>query len=178
MTKAFRAEGLAVSTYFSKPDWHHPDFWCKDFGKPTSRNANYDPAEHPEHWERFVEFVHNQLTELCTNYGRIDTLWLDGGWVRPSVNHQDIRLSEVVEKIRKTTQPHLLVVDRTVQGENENILTPEQSIPPEPIEVPWESCVTLGRSFSFHYDDVYKSLDEVVHMFIEIISKGGVLRST
>lgn len=54
-------------------------------------------------------------------------------------------------------------------------MTPEQEVPSDPIEVPWESCITLGRSFSFHYEDVLKSPRDVVHMFIDILSKGGSL---
>lgn len=175
LVKAFRDQEMAVSAYFSKPDWHNENFWAEDLGPVTSRNATYDPSEHPERWETFVEFVHNQLEELCTNYGHIDALWLDGGWVRPEINHQDVRLSEIIAKIRKKHQPHLLVIDRMVSGENENILTPEQEVPSDPIEVPWESCITLGRSFSFHYEDVLKSPRDVVHMFIDILSKGGSL---
>lgn len=171
---AFRARGLAIGTYFSKPDWHSPYFWAPQFGPAPSRNANYDPAEHPELWEKYVEYTHRQLTELCTNYGPIDCLWLDGGWVQPSINHQDIRLSELAVKLR-AVQPHLVIVDRGVTGENENILTPEQNVPAAAITVPWESCITLGRKFSYHFNDVYKSPQEVVHLFIEILSKGGSL---
>lgn len=175
LVRAFRDQGMAVSAYFSKPDWHSEDFWAEDLGPITTCNASYDPKEHPERWEKYVQFVHNQLEELCSNYGHIDAIWLDGGWVRPEVNNQDIRLSEIAAKIREKHQPHLIVVDRSVGGVNENILTPEQQVPSSPIEVPWESCITLGRSFSFHYEDVLKSPREVVHMFIDILAKGGSL---
>ena len=172
---AFRAEGLGIGTYFSKPDWHSEHFWVPEFGPAPTRNANYDPLEHPERWEAFVQFTHNQITELMSKYGKVDCLWLDGGWVRPTTNHQDIRLSELVAKLRATVQPHLIVADRTVPGENENILTPEQSVPDHAIPVPWETCMTLGRSFSFHYDDRYKSASEIIHIFLDILSKGGSL---
>lgn len=172
---AFRAEGLGIGAYFSKPDWHSPDFWVPEFGTAPSRNANYDPLEHPERWERFVRFTHNQITELMTNYGPIDCLWLDGGWVRPDTNHQDVRIGELADRLRATVQPQLIVVDRTVPGEYENILTPEQEVPAEPIDVPWETCMSLGRSFSFHYDDVVKSPEEVIHTLCEILAKGGSL---
>ena len=174
---AFRAEGLGISTYFSKPDWACPYYWSPDF--PNDRNilANYDPTEHPEIWEKFIEFTHNQLTELTTDYGKIDVLWLDGGQVSPEYNHQDIRLGEVVDKIRATTQPHLIVADRTVGGKYENILTPEQTVPEKPLNVPWESCITISPDFAYHYDgDNYlKSPKELIHLFIGIIAKGGNL---
>ena len=175
MFDAFRAEGLAISCYFSKPDWHAHSYWCPDFGKAKTRNVNYEIAKHPALWEEFVQFTHAQITELATDYGKIDTLWLDGGWVCEGNRNQNIRLGEVVEKIRATTQPHLIACDRTVGGDYENIVTPEQSIPSQPLDIPWEACITLGKSFTFHYDEEYKSPREIVQILIEIVSKGGSL---
>lgn len=175
MFDAFRAEGLAVSAYFSKPDWHSDAYWHKEFGTAETRNVNYDIDKHPKLWEEFVQFTHTQLKEITSNYGKIDVLWLDGGWVRPTCRKQDIRLGEVVEEIRATTQPHLICCDRTVGGAYENIVTPEQSIPAEPMDIPWETCMTVGRSFSYHYDDDMKSPNELIHTFIDIVSRGGSL---
>lgn len=174
---AFRAEGLGISTYFSKPDWNSEYFWSPDFPNNNHICANYDTTEHPEIWEKFVEYTHNQLLELTSEYGKVDLLWLDGGWVLPEFNHQDIRLGEVVDKIRATTQPHLIVADRCAGGKYENVITPEQKVPAEPLEAPWESCITLGRAFSFHYNDYedYKSPREIIHMLISVVAKGGNL---
>lgn len=173
---AFRKEGLAISAYFSKPDWHSDAFWHRAFGiTPSNANCNYSVEEHPKLWEEFVQYTHQQLLELTSDYGKIDVLWLDGGGVSPHNRKQDIRLGEVVNKIRATTQPHLIVCDRTVGGAYENFITPEQCIPPEPLNVPWEANMTLGRSYSYFYDDELKSVREIVNMLIEIVSKGGNL---
>jgi alpha-L-fucosidase len=172
---AFRNEGLGISAYFSKPDWHSQDYWSDDFPFPSTRNPNYSIGEHPEKWERFVTMTHSQFREITSNYGRIDVLWLDGGQVRPDNQGQDIRLGEIVKEIRSAAQPDLIVADRTVGGEYENILTPEQTVPSEPIRAPWESCLTLGDNFSFHYTDNYKSAGTLVRILIDIVSKGGNL---
>ena len=174
---AFREQGLGISVYFSKPDWATPYFWSSDFPNDHHINANYNPKEHPELWEKFVEFTHNQLIELTSNYGKVDVLWLDGGWVSEEYNHQDIRLGEVVDKIRATTQPHLIVADREQGGMYENIVTPEQKVPEKPINVPWESCITISRDFSFRYDSDLnlKSAKEIIHMLIDVVAKGGNL---
>ncbi len=174
---AFRDEGLGISVYFSKPDWHTPYFWSPDFPNDYCVNANYDTLEHPEIWDKFVEFTHNQLLELTGNYGKVDALWLDGGWVCSKYNHQDIRLGEVVDKIRSTTQPHLIVVEREEGGEFENVRTPEQTIPKEPMFVPWESCVTINQAFSYRFDGdlQLKSPQEIIHMLIDVVAKGGNL---
>lgn len=176
--EAFRDKGMAVHAYFSKPDWSSPFYWSPDFSAPdgkTGRNVNYDISEHPELWEKFIQMTHQQITEIMTNYGRIEALWLDGGWVRHDNKGQDIRIGEIVERIRATTQPHLIAADRTVGGLYENFITPEQTVPEQPILVPWESCVTVGKRFSFVYDEEFKSPRQLVHLLIQIIAKGGNL---
>jgi alpha-L-fucosidase len=171
---AFREKGLGIAAYFSKADWHTPYYWSPGMarGREMWRGPSYDPDEYPWLWDKFVNFTHNQIIELMSKYGRIDVLWLDAGWV--GKGKQDIRLGEVVEKAREI-QPWLLTADRTIGGEFENYITPEQTIPDNPMSVPWESCITMGTSFSFKYEDKYKSTREIVHTLIEIISKGGNL---
>lgn len=172
---AFSRAGLGVSAYFSKPDWHSEYYWAPQFGKAPTRNVNYDPKEHPELWERFVSFTHQQIRELCTGYGRIDVLWLDGGWVRPENLDQDIRLEEIVEEIRSSSQPHLIVSDRTCGGTYENFVTPEKTVPETVPGVPWETCTTIGEKFSFHYTDRFKDGRQLVHLLLDVVSKGGNL---
>jgi len=80
---AFRAKNIAIAAYFSKPDWHCPWYWAEGMEKPVGswRNPTYAPQEHPEVWEKYVEFTHNQMMELIEDYGRIhlDTgTWLNG----------------------------------------------------------------------------------------------------
>ena len=172
---AFRARDLGIAAYFSKPDWHCPWYWAEGMEKPVAfdRNPTYDPAAHPEVWDQFVRFTHGQLMELVRDYGPLDILWLDGGQVSPQ-NGQDIRLSEFMREARRVT-PDLLVSDRTVGGENENYITPEQSVPDRPIRVPWESCVTLGDSFAWRYEPSFKTPRQVVHLLIDVVCRGGNL---
>ncbi|MGG4395226.1 alpha-L-fucosidase [Paenibacillus thiaminolyticus] len=173
---AFREKGMAVAVYFSKADWHSPYYWAPGMerGTATSRGPSYHPQEYPWLWEQFVKFTHDQIMELLTRYGRIDVLWLDAGWVYEGARGQDIRLGEVVERARQH-QPWLLSADRTIGGPYENIITPEQTIPSGPMTVPWESCITLGTSFSFRYEDKYKTGRQLAHILLEVVAKGGNL---
>lgn len=173
--REFRRRGLGISTYFSKPDWHSPYYWAPQFGTAPTRNVNYDVEQHPELWEQYVQFVHRQIRELGTRYGKIDVLWLDGGWVRPDNLGQDIRLGEIVEELRAGPQPHLIVCERTCGGEYENFITPEKTVPDTALTVPWETCTTVGDKFSFHYTDTFKSGRQLVHLLLEVVSKGGNL---
>jgi len=166
---AFRARGFGISCYFSKSDWHCPYYWDPDL-PAHDRHPNYDTHEHPERWAKFVEFVHRQVEELMTEYGHMDVLWLDGGQVRPP--HQDIQMARLAEMAR-SHQPGLIVVDRTVGGPYENVLTPEQTIPDAPLGHPWESCLTMGNGWSYRPDDDYKSARTLIHMLIDIVAKDG-----
>ena len=131
------------------------------------------PAENPKLWEQFVQFTHDQVMELVTEYGRLDILWFDAGWVCRQ-SGQDIRIEELIEKARKV-QPWLLSADRTCGGMAENYITPEQSVPSNPLSVPWESCVSMGNGFAYSYDDTFKSTRTLLRMLIDIVAKGGNL---
>lgn len=194
---AFRAKGLWAGAYFSKPDWHNPYYWDPYF-PPLDRNVNYDPEAYPEKWEKFIQFTHNQILELMTDYGPMDILWLDGGWVaqkpkevienayarklentntgfiKERTVNQDIRMDELVEKAREK-QPGLIVVDRAVHGKNQNYLTPENRVPEKTLPYPWESCIISGGGWSYTPNAQYMSGRDGIHMLIDIVAKGGNL---
>lgn len=168
---AFRHIGFGIGAYFSKADWHHPDYWSPDSPART-RNPNYDTHKNPKKWNRFVQFLHGQIQELMTGYGKVDILWLDAGQVRPS--DQDIRMDELAAMARKH-QPDLLIVDRTVGGKYENYRTPEQEVPNRPLEYVWESCITMGTQWSHKPNDQYKSAHDLIHLLVDVVAKGGNL---
>lgn len=173
MFDAFREKGIGIGAYFSKADWHTPYYRTPEIEdpNPTTKGPMYDPKEDPERWEKFAQFTKNQVLELCRDYGKIDILWFDAGWVHPG-NGQDIRLGEIVEEARKL-QPGVLSVDRTIGGAYENYVTPEMCVPERPLSVPWESCLTLGADFTYEYADNYKSARELVNTLVGIVAKGG-----
>ncbi len=175
MFKAFQEKDLGIGAYFSKADWHTENYRMPESegGKPSNRGPMYDPKENPERWEKFIEFTHNQLRELTSNYGKVDILWFDGGWVSPK-SGQDIRLGEIVDEIREK-QPGILAVDRLIGGPYENYITPEMMIPKDPIDVPWEACLTLGVDFAYEYGDRYKTPRQLVDTLVNIVAKGGNL---
>jgi alpha-L-fucosidase len=130
--------------------------------------------------------------ELMSEYGPVDILWLDGGWVQPltdeeisryinspdykfsRIQSQDIRMDELVEKARER-QPGLIVVDRAVQGKNQNYLTPENTIPEKTLPYPWESCIISGGSWSWVPNARYMTPGKVIHLLSDIVCKGGNL---
>ena len=189
---AFRAQGFWTGAYFSKPDWHSEYYWWPNFATPD-RNVNYDIKNYPERWDKFVQFTHGQIMELLGgDYGRIDILWLDGGWVQKMsdeelrnyisspdyqfmhIQSQDIRMDELVEKAREK-QPGLIVVDRAVYGKNQNYLTPENRVPDKALPYPWESCIIAGGGWAWVPDPHFMSGREAVQLLVDIVVKGGNL---
>lgn len=78
--EAYRKQGMMIGAYFSKPDWHSEYFWWPRFAT-VNRNANYNTNEFPKQWQKFRDFTYNQIGEILSDYGKVDILWLDGGWV-------------------------------------------------------------------------------------------------
>ena len=180
---AFHAQGFGIGAYFSKPDWHHHDYWAPEWATPD-RNVNYDTRKHADRWKKFVDFTHAQIGELTSQYGPLDILWLDGGWVDAAPNPhalpgsgqvpwpQDIDMPGLATLARKN-QPGLIIVNRAVGGRYENYRTPEQEIPEHELPYPWETCMTLGDSWSYKPDDNYKPARKILHMLVDVVAKGG-----
>lgn len=169
MFNAFREQGFMIGAYFSKPDWHCPYYWDPVLATPT-RNVNYNIKKYPKTWAKFQQYTSNQIDELMTDYGKIDILWLDGGWVKKP--QEDIKMDQIVDNAR-IKQPGLIAVDRTVSGRNENYLTPELTVPKEQLPYPWESNITLTNTWGWNPRPKYKSAEWVINTLAEITAKGG-----
>lgn len=185
---AYRKEGFLIGAYFSKPDWHSQDFWWDKYATPN-RNANYNILKYPEKWKAFQDYTYEQISELVHDYGRIDILWLDGGWVRPkhTVNDevlswgapipdwsQEVDMPKIADMAREA-QPGIIFADRTVHGPYENYQTPERRIPDTKLDDPWESCMPLGNNWGYVPNDPLKSATKVIHSLVEVVAKGGNL---
>jgi alpha-L-fucosidase len=184
---AFRAEGLKVGLYYSLIDWHHPDY--PNVGNhPNRDDPEYGKAERK--WERYLEYLHGQVRELVTEYGRLDLLWLDFSF--DDYRGERWKAAELVKLVR-THQPHILLNNRLDVnpgvgnaardiGPFGDFETPEQGIPEAGLQdaygqpVPWEACLTLNNNWGYHATDPHwKSKELVVHTLVECVSKNGNL---
>ena len=166
---AYRNKGFMIGCYFSKPDWHCKWFWNPYYATPN-RRINYKKQQHPDWWQNYRKFTQNQLNELTTDYGNIDILWLDGGWI----TGEEIGLDTILVDARKRN-PGVISVDRTIRGKNENYQTPEQGIPAKQLDIPWESCITLSHAWGWTPNAKFKSPNKVIGILSEIVAKGGCL---
>ncbi len=188
--EAFRAEGLKVGLYYSLLDWHHPDYPAYgDQHHPMRDNAAYKDRQ--QDFSRYIEYLHGQVRELLTDYGRIDIIWFDFSYDRMS--GETWKATELVGMVR-SLQPSILIDNRLGgSGEsNRNFATrnppvyagdfacPEQIIPPEGLvdeagqSVPWEACLTLNKNWGYAAEDKdFKPAQQVVRALVECISKNG-----
>jgi alpha-L-fucosidase len=170
--EAFRKQNFMIGTYFSKPDWHSQYYWW-DVYPEKGRNVNYDIKKYPWRWNQFKQFTYNQMEEILSRYGKVDILWLDGGWVCKE-NNQDIDMPKIATMAR-AHQPGLIMVDRTIHGPYENYQTPERTIPDKQLDYPWESCIPLTNDWGYVKHPTWKSPEKVVNTLVEIVAKGGNL---
>ncbi len=188
---AFRAEGLKVGFYYSLLDWHHPDYTI-DKMHPRRKNPekfgaggeNFDYAKENEGRDmaKYRQFMKNQVTELLTNYGKIDIIWFDFSF--PGKNGKDRHDwdSEGLVRLAKKLQPEIIIdnrLDLTDWEDGWDFATPEQSRPAGCVEVngrkvPWETCQTFSGSWGYARDESsWKSAYQCIEQLIDAVSKGG-----
>lgn len=149
ITDACHAAGLKLFVYYSQPDWHHPDYRTENHG-------------------RYIQYLHGQVREILTNYGRIDGLWFDG--LGGKAQDWD---AETLFKLARGLQPHLLINNRC--GLPGDFDTPEQKIGTFQTDRAWESCITLGTQWSWKPDDRIKSLKQCIDTLVRCAGGDGNL---
>jgi alpha-L-fucosidase len=186
--EAFRAEGLKVGFYYSLIDWHHPEFPI-DVLHPRRNDADAMEKNKTRDMHKYAEYMRNQVTELLTNYGKIDILWFDFSYegnkdgVGPYALGKgalDWEAEELIATARKL-QPNIIIDNRTQL--EQDIWTPEQYQPTEWVRHPktgelvtWEACQTFSGSWGYYRDEMtWKSPEMLVQMLINTVSIGGNL---
>jgi alpha-L-fucosidase len=155
-TDTVRSAGLGVGLYFSLMDWHHPD------GAKCLHDAKAR--------ERFVAYVHAQVEELMTSYGRIDILWYDVPWPLKPDGWDSLGLNYMVRSL----QPRIIINNRSIQPED--FTTPEQKVNPAPPYRAWETCMTMNGSWGYNRADTeWKPVKDLLAVLIRAAAGGGNL---
>ena len=168
---AYRAQGIKAGAYFSFPDWHSDDFWWRRF-PPKSRRINYDAHQFPEKWASYQDYIAAQLQELSGGeYGDLMLMWYDMPVTNEgrTVEYDWERFAAIV----RGNQPGMIMVGRGLHTVYENYQTPEQTIPEQALDYPWESCVTMSQGWSWRKQPRYKSTHTLLTMLVQIVSRGG-----
>ncbi len=132
--------------YYSVVDWHRPDYP----NRGRSHEIKTDPKYH--NVKTYLKYVENQVTELCTNYGKIDGFWWDMNVAYPT------RIRRINNLIRKL-QPTAVINNR---GFDEgDFSTPERTFSKNErrfFTSPTEACEAIGRgSWAYRKEEDYIS---------------------
>lgn len=181
MVEAFRNQNMRVGFYHSLLDWHHPHYTV-DTCHPMRENEEYIAEDKNRHIDKYVEYLYGQSRELMTEFGKIDILWYDfsvPATERFAAKGKDVWHSEKLVKMVRELQPGIIINDRLQI--DQDVKTPEQFQPREWLcvdgkPVVWEACQTFSGSWGYHRDeDSWKSVDMLVQMLVDTVSKGGNL---
>lgn len=177
---AFRAEGLRVGFYYSLIDWHHPDFTIDQI-HPLWDKVDHDEFNKGRDMHRYAEYMRNQVTELLTNYGKIDVLWFDFSYPSRGKGRDDWESEKMIRLVR-SLQPDIIVDNRLDLPGSGDIATPEQFTPDrgmtdeEGNPVVWEGCQTFSGSWGYHRDETsWKSVEMCIQMLVNHVSRNGNL---
>ena len=187
-----RKHGLRVGFYHSVIDWHHPAYddtiapaLCYPKGQHAMLAARGIPRDHAA----YQAYLHEQVRELLTKYGKIDIIWWDysqdaasgqRGWQAP-------RLIEMTREL----QPGIIMNNRlyAYSGYDTEVdssrldlrcgdfITPEKRLPGlVDAATDWESCMTLGYHWGYNKNDTnYKSPAQIIRCLQQCAAYGGNL---
>lgn len=160
--KALRKEDLKVGLYFSHIDWSHPDY-------DVFRRDEYRYRDDPARWQRFLQFHRGQLKELVKGF-KPDLLWFDGDWEHSAAEWSAATLRDTLLAWHPP-----LVLNSRINGYGD-YATPEQGVPIEPLDGPWELCMTMNDSWGYQdHDHNYKTPYQIIRIFADVIGAGGNL---
>ena len=184
---AFRAQGIKVGFYYSLLDWHHPDYTI-DAYHPQSPQDKSDSAyarlNKGRDMAKYRQYIRNQITELLTNYGKIDILWLDFSFPQKDGHgkgHDDWGSAGLLKLIRKL-QPGIIVdnrLDLNDYADGADFETPEQ-VSPAALEKyrgkVWETCQTFSGSWGYYRDEhSWKTDKQLLDLLVTSVANGGNL---
>jgi alpha-L-fucosidase len=165
-----RRQGIKLFFYHSHLDWHHPDYF------PLGRTGQYSGRPPGGIWDNYLDYMDNQIKELCSNYGEIGGIWFDGWWDKPDA---DWRL-EKTYKLIHDLQPKALIgnnhhrkpfpgedfqmFEKDLPGSNTTGFSPNSEIG----SLPLETCETISTSWGYNKNDTtFKSDTTLLHYLIK-----------
>ncbi|WP_194777946.1 alpha-L-fucosidase [Pararhodonellum marinum] len=156
LKEACDREGIKLFFYYSQLDWHHPDYF------PRGRTGR-DYTGRPESgdWNRYIEYMNAQLTELLTNYGDIGGIWFDGQWDKLDEDWQLDKTYSMIHALQPGaligSNHHLMpfpgedfqMFERDLPGQNTMGFNHTGAIS----ELPLEMCETMNGSWGYNIKD-------------------------
>jgi len=149
LADACHKAGIKLGYYYSPVDWYHPDY-------------------RTEIHNRYIKFMHGQLHEICSNYGKIDIIWFDG--LGGTAKDWD---SENLFRMIRQLQPDVIINNRAGLPADHD--TPEQRIGNFQNSRPWETCMTICQQWAWKPNDKMKSLKQCIDTLVRVVGGDGNL---
>jgi alpha-L-fucosidase len=162
-------QGIKLFFYYSQLDWHHPDYFpLGKTGHATGRQTGGD-------WNRYLDYMDGQLTELLTHYGPVGGIWFDGMWDKPDAEWRLARTYALIHSL----QPAAMVGSnhhlKPIAGEDFQMF--EKDLPgfnttgfsdkSEVGSLPLETCDTINDSWGFNASDrKFKSSTQLIQYLV------------
>ncbi len=173
-----KKQGMKLGLYYSTLDWARDDY-----PHETGRTGQHSGRTGKGDYASYLQFMKNQLTELLTNYGDIQCIWLDGHWDQTNPEGHADRSSRIDWKYEELyglihqLQPQCMIgnnhhlspiegedfqmFERDLPGENKSGLSCQEAS----AEVPLETCETINGSWGYNIiDRKYKTVKEVIQL--------------
>ncbi len=162
-TDACRRHGLAVGLYYSPMDWRFPGY--------------FDPHGERESAEEMKKQCYAQVKELMTDFGKIDILWYDGGWLNHTGSDADaawlwepVKLNAMV----RLHQPDVVINPRS--GYDGDFVTDEggHASTGDVREYPWEKCLTaVNGAWGYQPTAQVRPSADLIRLMVDTFTRGG-----
>ncbi|MGN0573503.1 MAG: alpha-L-fucosidase [Acutalibacteraceae bacterium] len=163
-TDACREKGLYTGLYYSPMDWRFDGY--------------FHPKENPENALLMKKQGYGQVEELCRNYGKIDILWYDGGWLAHQGSDADaawfwepIKLNKMV----RSYNPKCMVTPRSGYKGDFECDEGSHEIKGKIVPIPWEKNMSLTGHWAYVGNDKTWPFDYMIKMLVNAVCRDGNL---
>jgi alpha-L-fucosidase len=144
LAEACHRRKFPLCLYYSIVDWHHPHYP----NEGRHHELPPQPGDSPD-WDKYLEFLKAQVTELCSDYGEIHGFW----WDMNVPGHVDPSFNTLIRRL----QPNAVINDR---GFDEGDFgTPERDYEKDEAMAftrRTEACQSVGQqSWGYRRDEDY-----------------------
>jgi alpha-L-fucosidase len=172
-----KRQSIKLFFYHSQLDWHHPDYFPRGF-----TGGNWTGREDKGDFNKYLDYMDTQLSELLTNYGDVAGIWFDGMWDKPKAEWRLKKTYDLIHQLQPAalvgSNHHLApfegedfqMFEKDLPGSNTTGFAPDQKVG----DLPKETCETINNSWGFNLKDASnKSRKELIQYLVKSAGYGA-----